>query len=163
MILTFALVKLTFFKTISTFFVNIWIILHVLFIFVSVTIYTFVSHMANNRRSFGLTVNLVPIFSPLLNKLQHTYFAHVNCCCCQLFVNSLSQKHFPFLLIILQTQNSGAVVLNFLLILNLMLSIKSTVGPYNYCKHHNPISHLTSQLIWQQSNMNANSEKELLH
>lgn len=119
MILTFALVRLSFFKTIFTFFVNIWIILHILFILVSVAIYTFLSHVAKNRRSFGITVKLVPIFSSFLNRLHHTYFTHVNCCC-QLFVNILSLKLFPFLLIILHRHNRGAVLLNFLLILNLM-------------------------------------------
>ncbi|XP_006339935.1 RNA polymerase II-associated protein 3 isoform X3 [Solanum tuberosum] len=40
-------------------------------------------------------------------------------------------------------------------------SIRSAAGPYNYSKNYNPISHLSSELISEESNINANSEKEL--
>ncbi|XP_055807684.1 uncharacterized protein LOC129876307 isoform X3 [Solanum dulcamara] len=40
-------------------------------------------------------------------------------------------------------------------------SIGSDAGPYNYSKNYNPISHLSSELISEEGNVNANSEKEL--
>ncbi|KAL3356266.1 hypothetical protein AABB24_017117 [Solanum stoloniferum] len=40
-------------------------------------------------------------------------------------------------------------------------SIRSAAGPYNYSKNYNPIIHLSSELISEESNINANSEKEL--
>ncbi|XP_015056196.1 RNA polymerase II-associated protein 3 isoform X3 [Solanum pennellii] len=40
-------------------------------------------------------------------------------------------------------------------------SIRNAAGPYSYSKTYNPISHLSSKLISEESNINANSEKEL--
>ncbi|KAK6777672.1 hypothetical protein RDI58_024390 [Solanum bulbocastanum] len=40
-------------------------------------------------------------------------------------------------------------------------SIRSAAGPYNYSKNYNPLCHLSSELISEESNINANSEKEL--
>ncbi|KAJ8526483.1 hypothetical protein K7X08_028960 [Anisodus acutangulus] len=40
-------------------------------------------------------------------------------------------------------------------------SIQSSTGPYNYSKNYSPISHLSSELISEGSNIDANSEKEL--
>lgn len=40
-------------------------------------------------------------------------------------------------------------------------SIGSAAGQYNYSKNYNPISHISSELISEESNINANSEKEL--
>ncbi|XP_069145799.1 uncharacterized protein [Solanum lycopersicum] len=40
-------------------------------------------------------------------------------------------------------------------------SIRNAAGPYSYSKNYNPISHLSSELISEESNINANSEKEL--
>ncbi|PHT70388.1 hypothetical protein T459_25492 [Capsicum annuum] len=40
-------------------------------------------------------------------------------------------------------------------------SIGSAAGPYNYSENYNPISHLSSELVSEENNINANSEKEL--
>ncbi|CAN4125129.1 unnamed protein product [Withania somnifera] len=41
------------------------------------------------------------------------------------------------------------------------LSTGSAAGQYNYSKNYNPITHISSELISEESNINANSEKEL--
>ncbi|XP_009611909.1 uncharacterized protein [Nicotiana tomentosiformis] len=40
-------------------------------------------------------------------------------------------------------------------------SISSAAGPYDYSKKYNPTSHLSSEMLSEESNIDANSEKEL--